>query len=164
MNTETITLKNESYTVPAEIGGFLMACPVCGKKSNLCRLSKEDSCSGTEILPGYSLDAAMGFEIQDYSDVVLRYVPWDEDFDLEFTQTLHLEKGEASDGFEITFLENQIMDFMRDFIHEKLLQGNNYVRLMRQFERSRSKPAQTVASGGGIYGFCAAGVLPELDA
>ena len=35
MNTETIILKNESYTVPAEIGGFLIACPVCGKKSNL---------------------------------------------------------------------------------------------------------------------------------
>lgn len=105
------------------------------------RLSKEASCAGTEILPGYSLDAAMGFEIQDYSDVLLRYVPWNEDFDLEFTQILHLEEGESSDGFEMAFLENQIMDFMRDFIHEKLLQDNNYVRLMRQFERSQSKPA-----------------------
>ena len=103
--------------------------------------SKEASCSGTEILPGYSLDVAQGFEIQDYSDVVLRYVPWDEDFDLEFTQTLHLEEGKSSDGFEMTFLENRIMDFMRDFIHEKLLQDNNYVRLMRQFERSRPKTA-----------------------
>ena len=27
------------------------------------------------------------------------------------------------------------MDFLRDIIHEKLLQDNNYVRLMRQFER-----------------------------
>ncbi len=35
MNTEIITLKNESYTVPTELGGFLIACPVCGKKSNL---------------------------------------------------------------------------------------------------------------------------------
>ncbi len=90
-------------------------------------------------MPGYSLDAAMGFEIQDYSDVLLRYVPWDEDFDLEFTQTLHLEEGESSDGFEMAFLENRLMDFMRDFVHEKLLQDNNYVRLMQQFERSQSK-------------------------
>ena len=59
-----------------------------------------ESCNaGIVILPGYSLDVAKGFEIQDYSDVLLRYVPWDEDFDLEFTQTLHLEKSETSDGF-----------------------------------------------------------------
>lgn len=91
------------------------------------------------ILPGYSLDVAKGFEIQDYSDVLLRYVPWDEDFDLEFTQTLHLEKGETSDGFEMAFLENKLVDFLRDIIHEKLLQDNNYVRLMRQFERKRTE-------------------------
>ena len=91
------------------------------------------------ILPGYSLDVAKGFEIQDYSDVLLRYVPWDEDFDLEFTQTLHLEKIEASVGFEMAFLENKLVDFLRDIIHEKLLQDNNYVRLMRQFERKRTE-------------------------
>lgn len=91
------------------------------------------------ILPGYSLDVAKGFEIQDYSDVLLRYVPWDEDFDLEFTQTLHLEKGETSDGFEMAFLENKLVDFLRDIIHAKLLQDNNYVRLMRQFERKRTE-------------------------
>ena len=99
-----------------------------------------ESCNaGIVILPGYSLDVAKGFEIQDYSDVLLRYVPWDEDFDLEFTQTLHLEKGEASVGFEMAFLENKLMDFLRDIIHEKLLQDNNYVRLMRQFERKRTE-------------------------
>lgn len=99
-----------------------------------------ESCNaGIVILPGYSLDVAKGFEIQDYSDVLLRYVPWDEDFDLEFTQTLHLEKGETSDGFEMAFLENKLMDFLRDIIHEKLLQDNNYVRLMRQFERKRTE-------------------------
>ena len=91
------------------------------------------------ILPGYSLDVAKGFEIQDYSDVLLRYVPWDEDFDLEFTQILHLEKIEASVGFEMAFLENKLVDFLRDIIHEKLLQDNNYVRLMRQFERKRTE-------------------------
>ena len=91
------------------------------------------------ILPGYSLDVAKGFEIQDYSDVLLRYVPWDEDFDLEFTQTLHLEKGENSDGFEMAFWENKLVDFLRDIIHEKLLQDNNYVRLMRQFERKHTE-------------------------
>lgn len=32
--------------------------------------------AGIVILPGYSLDVAKGFEIQDYSDVLLRYVPW----------------------------------------------------------------------------------------
>ena len=37
------------------------------------------------------------------ADLLLRYVPWDEDFDLEFTQTLHLEKSETSDGFEMAF-------------------------------------------------------------
>lgn len=95
--------------------------------------------AGIVILPGYSLDVAKGFEIQDYSDVLLRYVPWDEDFDLEFTQTLHLEKGETSDGFEMAFLENKLVDFLRDIIHEKLLQDNNYVRLMRQFERKRTE-------------------------
>ena len=58
-----------------------------------------------------------------------------------FMQTLHLEEGESSDGFEMAFLENRLMDFMRDFVHEKLLQDNNYVRLMRQFERSQSKPS-----------------------
>lgn len=99
-----------------------------------------ESCNaGIVILPGYSLDVAKGFEIQDYSDVLLRYVPWDEDFDLEFTQTLHLEKGETSDGFEMAFLENKLVDFLRDIIHEKLLQDNNYVRLMRQFERKRTE-------------------------
>ena len=99
-----------------------------------------ESCNaGIVILPGYSLDVAKGFEIQDYSDVLLRYVPWDEDFDLEFTQTLHLEKGETSDGFEMAFLENKLMDFLRDIIHEKLLQDNNYVRRMRQFERKRTE-------------------------
>ena len=91
------------------------------------------------ILPGYSLDVAKGFEIQDYSDVLLRYVPWDEDFDLEFTQTLRLEKGETSDGFDMAFLENKLVDFLRDIIHEKLLQDNNYVRLMRQFERKHTE-------------------------
>lgn len=95
--------------------------------------------AGVVILPGYSLDVAKGFEIQDYSDVLLRYVPWDEDFDLEFTQTLHLEKSETSDGFEMAFLENKLVDFLRDIIHEKLLQDNNYVRLMRQFERKFTK-------------------------
>lgn len=95
--------------------------------------------AGIVILPGYSLDVAKGFEIQDYSDVLLRYVPWDEDFDLEFTQTLHLEKSETSDGFEIAFLENKLVDFLRDIIHEKLLQDNNYVRLMRQFERKHTE-------------------------
>ena len=95
--------------------------------------------AGIVILPGYSLDVAKGFEIQDYSDVLLRYVPWDEDFDLEFTQTLHLEKSETSDGFEMAFLENKLMDFLRDIIHEKLLQDNNYVRLMRQFERKHTE-------------------------
>ena len=95
--------------------------------------------AGIVILPGYSLDVAKGFEIQDYSDVLLRYVPWDEDFDLEFTQTLHLEKSETSDGFEMTFLENKLVDFLRDIIHEKLLQDNNYVRLMRQFERKHTE-------------------------
>lgn len=95
--------------------------------------------AGIVILPGYSLDVAKGFEIQDYSDVLLRYVPWDEDFDLEFTQTLHLEKSETSDGFEMAFLENKLVDFLRDIIHEKLLQDNNYVRLMRQFERKRTE-------------------------
>lgn len=95
--------------------------------------------AGIVILPGYSLDVAKGFEIQDYSDVLLRYVPWDEDFDLEFTQTLHLEKGETSDGFEMAFLENKLVDFLRDIIHEKLLQDNNYVRLMRQFERKHTE-------------------------
>ena len=99
-----------------------------------------ESCNaGIVILPGYSLDVAKGFEIQDYSDVLLRYVPWDEDFDLEFTQILHLEKGETSDGFEMAFLENKLVDFLRDIIHEKLLQDNNYVRLMRQFERKRTE-------------------------
>lgn len=99
-----------------------------------------ESCNaGIVILPGYSLDVAKGFEIQDYSDVLLRYVPWDEDFDLEFTQTLHLEKGETSDGFEMAFLENKLVDFLRDIIHEKLLQDNNYVRLMRQFERKHTE-------------------------
>ena len=99
-----------------------------------------ESCNaGIVILPGYSLDVAKGFEIQDYSDVLLRYVPWDEDFDLEFTQTLHLEKGETSDGFEMAFLENKLVDFLRDIIHEKLLQDNNYVRLMRQFDRKRTE-------------------------
>ena len=99
-----------------------------------------ESCNaGIVILPGYSLDVAKGFEIQDYSDVLLRYVPWDEDFDLEFTQTLHLEKSETSDGFEMAFLENKLVDFLRDIIHEKLLQDNNYVRLMRQFERKRTE-------------------------
>lgn len=95
--------------------------------------------AGIVILPGYSLDVAKGFEIQDYSDVLLRYVPWDEDFDLEFTQTLRLEKGETSDGFEMAFLENKLVDFLRDIIHEKLLQDNNYVRLMRQFERKHTE-------------------------
>lgn len=95
--------------------------------------------AGVVILPGYSLDVAKGFEIQDYSDVLLRYVPWDEDFDLEFTQTLRLEKGETSDGFEMAFLENKLVDFLRDIIHEKLLQDNNYVRLMRQFERKHTE-------------------------
>ena len=95
--------------------------------------------AGIVILPGYSLDVAKGFEIQDYSDVLLRYVPWDEDFDLEFTQTLHLEKSETSDGFEMAFLENKLVDFLRDIIHEKLLQDNNYVRLMRQFERKHTE-------------------------
>lgn len=95
--------------------------------------------AGIVILPGYSLDVAKGFEIQDCSDVLLRYVPWDEDFDLEFTQTLHLEKGETSDGFEMAFLENKLVDFLRDIIHEKLLQDNNYVRLMRQFERKHTE-------------------------
>lgn len=95
--------------------------------------------AGVVILPGYSLDVAKGFEIQDYSDVLLRYVPWDEDFDLEFTQTLHLEKSETSDGFEMAFLENKLVDFLRDIIHEKLLQDNNYVRLMRQFERKHTE-------------------------
>ena len=95
--------------------------------------------AGIVILPGYSLDVAKGFEIQDYSDVLLRYVPWDEDFDLEFTQTLHLEKSETSDGFEMAFLENKLVDFLRDIIHAKLLQDNNYVRLMRQFERKRTE-------------------------
>ena len=95
--------------------------------------------AGVVILPGYSLDVAKGFEIQDYSDVLLRYVPWDEDFDLEFTQTLHLEKSETSDGFDMAFLENKLVDFLRDIIHEKLLQDNNYVRLMRQFERKRTE-------------------------
>lgn len=70
---------------------------------------------------------------------MLRYVPWDEDFDLEFTQTLHLEKSETSDGFEWQFLENKLVDFLRDIIHEKLLQDNNYVRLMRQFERKHTE-------------------------
>ena len=99
-----------------------------------------ESCNaGIVILPGYSLDVAKGFEIQDYSDVLLRYVPWDEDFDLEFTQTLHLEKGENSDGFEMAFWENKLVDFLRDIIHEKLLQDNNYVRLMRQFERKHTE-------------------------
>ena len=99
-----------------------------------------ESCNaGIVILPGYSLDVAKGFEIQDYSDVLLRYVPWDEDFDLEFTQTLHLEKSEASVGFEMAFLENKLVDFLRDIIHEKLLQDNNYVRLMRQFERKHTE-------------------------
>ena len=94
------------------------------------------------ILPGYSLDTAHGFEIEDYSDVILKYEPWgSEESEEPFMQILHLEEGESSDGFEMAFLENQIMDFMRDFIHEKLLQDNNYVRLMRQFERSQSKPA-----------------------
>lgn len=95
--------------------------------------------AGIVILPGYSLDVAKGFEIQDYSDVLLRYVPWDEDFDLEFTQTLHLEKSETSDGFEMAFLENKLVDFLRDIIHEKLLQDNNYMRLMRQFERKHTE-------------------------
>ena len=95
--------------------------------------------AGIVILPGYSLDVAKGFEIQDYSDVLLRYVPWDEDFDLEFTQTLHLEKSETSDGFDMAFLENKLVDFLRDIIHEKLLQDNNYVRLMRQFERKHTE-------------------------
>lgn len=95
--------------------------------------------AGVVILPGYSLDVAKEFEIQDYSDVLLRYVPWDEDFDLEFTQTLHLEKSETSDGFEMAFLENKLVDFLRDIIHEKLLQDNNYVRLMRQFERKHTE-------------------------
>lgn len=95
--------------------------------------------AGIVILPGYSLDVAKGFEIQDYSDGLLRYVPWDEDFDLEFTQTLHLEKSETSDGFEMAFLENKLVDFLRDIIHEKLLQDNNYVRLMRQFERKHTE-------------------------
>lgn len=95
--------------------------------------------AGIVILPGYSLDVAKGFEIQDYSDVLLRYVPWDEDFDLEFTQTLRLEKGETSDGFDMVFLENKLVDFLRDIIHEKLLQDNNYVRLMRQFERKHTE-------------------------
>lgn len=95
--------------------------------------------AGIVILPGYSLDVAKEFEIQDYSDVLLRYVPWDEDFDLEFTQTLHLEKSETSDGFEMAFLENKLVDFLRDIIHEKLLQDNNYVRLMRQFERKHTE-------------------------
>lgn len=94
------------------------------------------------ILPGYSLDVAKGFEIQDYSDVLLRYVPWDEDFDLEFTQILHLEKSETSDGFDMAFLENKLVDFLRDIIHEKLLQDNNYVRLMRQFERKFTKKSE----------------------
>lgn len=98
--------------------------------------------AGIVILPRYSLDVAMGFEIQDYSDVLLRYVPWDEDFDLEFTQTLHLEKSETSDGFEMAFLENKLVDFLRDIIHEKLLQDNNYVRLMRQFERKRTEKSE----------------------
>ena len=98
--------------------------------------------AGIVILPGYSLDVAKGFEIQDYSDVLLRYVPWDEDFDLEFTQTLRLEKGETSDGFEMAFLENKLVDFLRDIIHEKLLQDNNYVRLMRQFERKRTEKSE----------------------
>ena len=98
--------------------------------------------AGIVILPGYSLDVAKGFEIQDYSDVLLRYVPWDEDFDLEFTQTLHLEKSETSDGFEMAFLENKLVDFLRDIIHEKLLQDNNYVRLMRQFERKFAKKSE----------------------
>lgn len=95
--------------------------------------------AGIVILPGYSLDVAKGFEIQDYSDILLRYVPWDEDFDLEFTQTLRLEKSETSDGFEMAFLENKLVDFLRDIIHEKLLQDNNYVRLMRQFERKHTE-------------------------
>lgn len=95
--------------------------------------------AGIVILPGYSLDVAKGFEIQDYSDVLLRYVPWDEDFGLEFTQTLHLEKSETYDGFEMAFLENKLVDFLRDIIHEKLLQDNNYVRLMRQFERKHTE-------------------------
>lgn len=95
--------------------------------------------AGIVILPGYSLDVAKRFEIQDYSDVLLRYVPWDEDFDLEFTQTLHLEKSETSDGFDMAFLENKLVDFLRDIIHEKLLQDNNYVRLMRQFERKHTE-------------------------
>ena len=95
-----------------------------------------------EILPGYSLDTAHGFEIEDYSDVILKYEPWgSEESEEPFMQTLHLEEGESSDGFEMAFLENRLMDFMRDFVHEKLLQDNNYVRLMRQFERSQSKPA-----------------------
>lgn len=98
--------------------------------------------AGIVILPGYSLDVAKGFEIQDYSDVLLRYVPWDKDFDLEFTQTLHLEKSETSDGFEMAFLENKLVDFLRDIIHEKLLQDNNYVRLMRQFERKRTEKSE----------------------
>lgn len=98
--------------------------------------------AGIVILPGYSLDVAKGFEIQDYSDVLLRYVPWDEDFDLEFTQTLHLEKSETSDGFDMVFLENKLVDFLRDIIHEKLLQDNNYVRLMRQFERKRTEKSE----------------------
>jgi len=98
--------------------------------------------AGIVILPGYSLDVAKGFEIQDYSDVLLRYVPWDEDFGLEFTQTLHLEKSETYDGFEMAFLENKLVDFLRDIIHEKLLQDNNYVRLMRQFERKRTEKSE----------------------
>lgn len=98
--------------------------------------------AGIVILSGYSLDVAKGFEIQDYSDVLLRYVPWDEDFDLEFTQTLHLENSETSDGFDMAFLENKLVDFLRDIIHEKLLQDNNYVRLMRQFERKFTKKSE----------------------
>lgn len=95
-----------------------------------------------EILPGYSLDTAHGFEIEDYSDVILKYEPWgSEESEEPFMQTLHLEEGESSDGFEMAFLENRLMDFMWDFVHEKLLQDNNYVRLMQQFERSQSKPA-----------------------
>lgn len=93
-----------------------------------------------EILPGYSLDIAHGFEIEDYSDVILKYKPWgSEESEEPFMQTLHLEEGESSDGFEMAFLENRLMDFMRDFIHEKLLQDNTYVRLMRQFEQEQTQ-------------------------
>lgn len=62
----------------------------------------------------------------------------DEDFVWSLLRPCALKKAKLPTGLTWRF-GDKLVDFLRDIIQEKLLQDNNYVRLMRQFERKHTE-------------------------